>query len=66
MSKKTRLLLSALLVLTAFFAGCKGEDDYAEPEAFSFVIYPGSRYLGQLTEMTKNAHKVMAAADRDL
>ena len=63
MSKNIRLTLSALLVLTAIFAGCKGEKDYAEPEAFSFVIYPGSRYLGQLTEMTKNAHKVMAPGE---
>ena len=48
------LLLAALLVTT-----CKGEEEeYAEPEAFSFVIYPGSRYLGELTEKTKQAHKV--------
>lgn len=64
LSKYTRLLLSALLVLTAILAGCKGgEDDYAGPEAFSFVIYPGSRYLGQLTEVTKNAHKIMSPGE---
>lgn len=41
-------------------AACKGEEEeYAEPEAFSFVIYPGSRYLGQLTEKTKEAHKIV-------
>ena len=32
----------------------------AEPEAFSFVVYPGSRYLGQLTETTRNAHRTMS------
>jgi hypothetical protein len=53
-------LLSALLILTAIFAGCKGREEFAEPEAFSFVVYPGSRYLGQLTETTKNAHRIVA------
>ena len=59
--KHARLALTALLLLVAalFIATCKGEEEeYAEPEAFSFVIYPGSRYLGQLTEKTKLAHKI--------
>ena len=59
MSLKKRHLLSALLILTAVFAGCKGKEELAEPEAFSFVVYPGSRYLGQLTETTKNAHRTV-------
>lgn len=59
MSKFTRILLSALLVLAALFVACKGEEELAEPEAFSFVVYPGARYLGQLTENTKAAHKVI-------
>lgn len=62
MFKNIRTLLAALLVLTAVFAACKGEDDYAEPEAFSFVVYPGSRYLGQLTENFKGAHKILNPA----
>ena len=57
--KPIRILLAALLVAAAMFLGCKGEDDYSEPEAFSFVVYPGSRYLGQLTETTKAAHKAL-------
>lgn len=58
--KHLRLLLAALLAAALLFAACKGEEEeYAEPEAFSFVIYPGSRYLGQLTDKTKEAHKVM-------
>ena len=58
--KHLRLSLLALLLLaTLLVAACKGdEEEYAEPEAFSFVIYPGSRYLGQLTEKTKQAHKI--------
>lgn len=60
MSSTTRNLLSTLLVLTALVAGCRGKEEFAEPEAFSFVVYPGSRYLGQLTETTKNAHRVVS------
>ena len=58
--KQLRLSLTALLLLAALLvAACKGEEEeYAAPEAFSFVIYPGSRYLGQLTDKTKEAHRV--------
>lgn len=59
LSSKVRITLSALLVLAAIFTACKGEEEFAEPEAFSFVVYPGARYLGQLTENTKQAHKVL-------
>ena len=59
MSKHTRILLAALLVVSALFVACKGEEEYAEAEAFSFVVYPGSRYMGQLTENIKAAHKVI-------
>jgi hypothetical protein len=62
LSKQIRTLFAALLVLTAVFVACKGEDEYAEPEAFSFVVYPGSRYLGQLTENFKGAHKIINPA----
>ena len=51
-----RILLSALAVLVIFTA-CKHEEDFNEPETFSFVVYPGGRYLGQLTETFKQAHK---------
>lgn len=61
MSNHSRIALAALLV-AALIAGCKGEEEYAEPDSFSFVIYPGSRYLGQLTELTKSAHKVINPA----
>jgi hypothetical protein len=57
LSTKFRILLTALVVLTVVFTACKHEDDYVEPEAFSFVVYPGSRYLGQLTETFKQGHK---------
>ncbi len=57
MSKYTRHLITALLVLAVVFAACKGEEEYNEPEAFSFVVYPGARYLGQITETFKQAHR---------
>jgi hypothetical protein len=52
-----RILLSALVVSMMVFTACKREDDFVEPEAFSFVVYPGARYLGQLTETFKKGHK---------
>ncbi len=59
MSKWSRVLL--LLVAAAMpFAGCKHKESQSnEPESFAFVVYPGARYLAQLTEVTKNAHKVI-------
>jgi hypothetical protein len=59
LSRTARYLLSALLVAAALFTACKGGEEYVEPEAFSFVIYPGSRYLGQISEATKSAHKLV-------
>ena len=49
-----------ILLLAVLTAACTKEDEYSEPEAFSFVVYPGSRYLGQITEATRQAHKVLS------
>lgn len=54
-----RSLIIAGVVLLSVIAGCSREDEYSEPEAFSFVVYPGSRYLGQLSDVTKQAHKIL-------
>jgi hypothetical protein len=52
------LLLVALLVVSVV-AGCgKEKKESNEPEAFSFTIYPGSRYLAPLTDLWKQARKV--------
>src|SRR4051812_45573689 len=61
MSRTTRLLLAAsLIALIAFFvAGCGKEKKTDEQEAFSFTIYPGSRYLAQLTDLWKQARRVL-------
>lgn len=54
MRKVSRLLLFAT-ILTAALTACKGEKKAAvsEPATFSFTIYPGSRYLAQLTDVSK-------------
>ena len=58
MSKLNRCLLLALVAVLAI-AGCKSKEQATnEPESFAFVVYPGSRYVAQLTEVTKNAHKL--------
>lgn len=58
MSLKTVRTLLAVAMTLALVAGCqKKEASAPEAEAFSFVVYPNSRYLGQITEMTKQAHK---------
>lgn len=58
MTRMNRLALIALLLLAILMGGCKGTES-AEPEAFSFVVYPGARYLGQMTEKTKEAHRTI-------
>ena len=58
-----RILLSAVVVLAMALTACKREDEFAEPDAFSFVVYPGARYLGQLTETFKRAHKTSDPAN---
>ena len=60
MSKVSRLLLVTALVALVV-AGCgkeKKNNESSEPEAFSFTIYPGARYLAPLTDVWKRARKV--------
>lgn len=45
------------LVVAVALIGCSREKSGAD--AFSFVVYPGAQYLPHLTEMTKQAHKVI-------
>ena len=58
-----RSLIIAGVILLSVAAGCSREDEYNEPEAFSFVVYPGSRYLGRLSDVTKQAHKILKPND---
>lgn len=60
---KRAFILAGVLVLLAGLAGCSKEIDSSEPEAFSFVVYPGSHYLGNITEATRKAHKIIKPAE---
>ena len=57
--------LAAAFACVLLLAGCrKDETDLAtEPPSFAFTVYPGARYLAQLTEATKQAHRVMQPKD---
>lgn len=57
MSRQSRTLITIIIAVAMLFS-CKGKEKPAETDVFSFVVYPGSRYLGQLTDTTKQAHKV--------
>jgi hypothetical protein len=57
--KAASLTFVLLLILPVLVTGCKKEEPVAASDPFHFVVYPGSRYLGQLTEMTKQAHRTM-------
>jgi hypothetical protein len=48
-----------MFVVSLVALGCHKEKDENEEDAFSFVVYPGARYLPHLTELTKQAHKVI-------
>lgn len=54
-----RNLKYLMLVAVVVIAGCKGESkpESTEPATFQFTIYPGSRYLQQVTEVFKQASK---------
>lgn len=65
MSKVSRVLLVTALV-ALIVAGCgkeKKNNEASEPEAFSFTIYPGARYLAPLTDLLKRARKVALPND---
>src|SRR5437868_11222739 len=59
MRKLASFALVALAVALPFTSCNSKEKESNEPESFAFVVYPGSRYLPQLTDTTKKAHKVL-------
>jgi hypothetical protein len=46
-----------LLIAGTIVIGCNKESGEGETEAFTFVVYPGSRYLPDLNELFKKAQK---------
>ena len=64
MTRSTRLLAAAILIaLVAAGCGKEKKNESTEPESFAFTIYPGSRYLAQLTDLWKQARKVFRPND---
>jgi len=62
MNRVSRLLLVLLLISLAAFVACKGEKG-EEQDQFTFVVYPGARYLPHLTDLIKQADKVIKPND---
>ena len=58
--KRFQLLSGVLaLVLIAIAAGCTKEQESNEPDTFTFIVYPGARYLGKVTAVQREAHKLL-------
>ena len=57
--RKFSMVLALLVVAGTLVQGCGKESEQTESEAFTFVVYPGSRYLPDLTDLTKRGHKAM-------
>jgi hypothetical protein len=64
MTRVSRLLLVLSVVCLTILAGCKGEKE-EEQDQFTFVVYPGARYLPHLADLMKQAHKVIKPNDPD-
>src|SRR5437763_5164193 len=54
-----------MFVVSLVALGCHKEKDESEEDLFSFVVYPGARYLPHLTELTKQAHKVITPNEQE-
>ncbi len=62
MTRVSRLLLVLLAVCLAVLVACKGEKE-EEQDQFTFVVYPGARYLPHLTDLTKQGYKLIKPND---
>jgi hypothetical protein len=60
----SRALLAALVCSVAL-SGCKKEETDAtnDQPGFAFTVYPGSHYLPQLTELSKQAHRMIRPSE---
>jgi hypothetical protein len=63
MTRFTRSIVVLLLVAAAV-AGCSREKGAAE-DSFKFEVYPAARYLPQLTEVTKQAYRIIKPSEPD-
>jgi hypothetical protein len=63
MNRTSRLLAAAMLIALVATGCSKEKKESTEPESFAFTIYPGSRYLAPLTDLWKQARKVLRPND---
>jgi hypothetical protein len=63
--QKSLRVAAVLLLVTAVLVGCSKEKGGEGEDAFSFVVYPGAQYLPHLTELTKQAHKVLKPSEAE-
>ena len=54
-----RKISAIALIAVAVLIGCTKEKSMQEETTFAFVVYPGAKYLSQLTDLFKQAHKVL-------
>ncbi len=55
-------LVVVTLIAAAALIGCRKETATTAPEPFAFVVYPGAKYLPQVTDLFKQAHKILNPA----
>jgi hypothetical protein len=55
--------LAIVLIAAAAFIGCNKEKSAPEQQTFAFVVYPGAKYLPQVTELFKKAHKTLKPSE---
>lgn len=55
----SRSLAITLIAVAALIIGCNKEKSASEQQTFAFVVYPGAKYLPQITDLFKQASKVI-------
>ena len=51
--------LAIILIALAALIGCNKEKAASEQQTFAFVVYPGAKYLPQITDLFKQASKII-------
>ncbi len=64
--QKSLRVAAVLLIVTTALVGCSKEKSTEAEDSFSFVVYPGAQYLPHLTEVTKQAHKVITPGNAEI
>ncbi|HJW95390.1 MAG TPA: hypothetical protein VJ901_17360 [Thermoanaerobaculia bacterium] len=58
-----RKIPAIALIAVAFFIGCTKEKSGPDESTFAFVVYPGAKYLSQVSDLFKQAHKVLKPSE---